>query len=159
MKFHRKEKGFTLIELLVVVSIIGVLSSIVLSSLNTARSRARDVRKISELRSLQTALEIYHLDNNAYPSGISSAGCNFPLRLSVLVDEGYLPALPSDTNSVPFCFNYYGGDNPSGFRCEGLLRSDHQYAIFFSLENENENVDSVTVPTNTFTHCILGPMK
>ena len=64
-----KNKGFTLIELLVVVSIIGVLASIVLSSLGEARSKARDARGISEINTLRTALELYNLDNGKYPSG------------------------------------------------------------------------------------------
>ena len=56
-------KGFTLIELLVVVAIIGLLSSVVLASLNTARAKARDVRRVSDMKALQTALELYANDH------------------------------------------------------------------------------------------------
>jgi len=64
---HRSA-GFTLIELLVVIAIIGLLSSIVLASLQGARAMARDAIRKSDLRQLQLALESYFSSNNAYPS-------------------------------------------------------------------------------------------
>jgi type II secretion system protein G len=63
-----KSKGFTLIELLVVVAIIGVLATIVLSSLSNARAQARDARRVSEMKNFETALEMYYLDYNRYPN-------------------------------------------------------------------------------------------
>jgi type II secretion system protein G len=63
----QKQKGFTLIELLVVVAIIGVLATIVLSSLSNARAQARDARRVSEMKNLEKALEMYYLDYNQYP--------------------------------------------------------------------------------------------
>jgi prepilin-type N-terminal cleavage/methylation domain-containing protein len=64
----QKSKGFTLIELLVVVAIIGILATVVLSSLGAARTRARDARRIAEMKNFQTALEAYYLDYNQYPA-------------------------------------------------------------------------------------------
>jgi type II secretion system protein G len=61
-------RGFTLIELLVVIAIIGLLSSIILASLNGARAKARNARRQADLKELQTALELYYNDHNAYPS-------------------------------------------------------------------------------------------
>ena len=52
----KKNKGFTLIELLVVVAIIGLLASVVLSSLNTARAKGRDAFRLESLHQLQVAL-------------------------------------------------------------------------------------------------------
>jgi len=63
----KNKKGFTLIELLVVVAIIGILATIVLSSLSSARERARDATRLSDIRTIQTALELYNLKTGAYP--------------------------------------------------------------------------------------------
>jgi len=60
------KKGFTLIELLVVIAIIGLLSSIVLVSLNTARAKARDTRRMSDLKQFQTALELCYDKRGKY---------------------------------------------------------------------------------------------
>ena len=68
-----KNFGFTLIELLVVISIIGLLSSIVLTSVNSARVKARDATRIAEVRQLITALQFYYDDNNTFPP---TPGCN-----------------------------------------------------------------------------------
>lgn len=65
--FHPR-KGFTLIELLVVIAIIGLLSSVVLASLNTARAKARDAARISDIRQIQTAIQEYVTDVGHYPN-------------------------------------------------------------------------------------------
>ena len=67
-----KQFGFTLIELLVVVAIVSLLSSIILSSLNTARLKARDTRRKQDMVQLRTALELYYSTNFAYPSSAMS---------------------------------------------------------------------------------------
>ena len=61
------KKGFTLIELLVVVAIIGILASVVLVSLSSARAKARDVQRISDLKQIQNALAVYYGDHRSYP--------------------------------------------------------------------------------------------
>lgn len=63
-----KGQGFTLIELLVVIAIIGLLASVVLVSLNSARSKARDTKRRADLNQVAKALELYYDTNNAYPS-------------------------------------------------------------------------------------------
>ena len=71
---NRKERGFTLIELLVVIAIIGILAAVVLVSLNSARQKSRDARRIADIRQIQTALELYYNDNSGYPAGSPPAG-------------------------------------------------------------------------------------
>ncbi len=62
-----KNKGFTLIELLVVISIIGLLSTLSVVSLNSAREKARDAKRVADVRQVQTALELYFNDAQGYP--------------------------------------------------------------------------------------------
>ena len=61
-----KARGFTLIELLVVIAIIGILSSVVLASLNTARNRGADSAVKSNLANARTEAELYYDTNNGY---------------------------------------------------------------------------------------------
>lgn len=63
-----RNRGFTLIELMVVITIIGLLSSTVITSMRNVRMKAKDARRVSDLRSIRLALELYHSTNNSYPS-------------------------------------------------------------------------------------------
>lgn len=58
-----------MIELLVVIAIIGLLSTLAVVALGSARVKARDSKRLSDLKQLQTALELYYTDQNAYPAG------------------------------------------------------------------------------------------
>lgn len=60
-------KGFTLIELLVVIAIIGLLSTLAVVSLNGARVKARNARRMSDLKQISTAMELYSSENSYYP--------------------------------------------------------------------------------------------
>jgi prepilin-type N-terminal cleavage/methylation domain-containing protein len=63
-----KNKGFTLIELLVVISIISLLSTIVLASLNTARDKARNTYVVQSVNAYITAIKLFYSENGYYPS-------------------------------------------------------------------------------------------
>ncbi|MBI2673944.1 MAG: prepilin-type N-terminal cleavage/methylation domain-containing protein [Candidatus Zambryskibacteria bacterium] len=66
-----EDKGFTLIELLVVIAIIGILSSIVLASLNTARDKGSDAKIKSQLAGLRASAEVYNDSNGNYGPAVS----------------------------------------------------------------------------------------
>ena len=74
----KNKKGFTLIELLVVIAIIGLLSTLSVLALNGARARARDAKRISDIKQIQTALEMYYNENNVYPASTSALTTTTP---------------------------------------------------------------------------------
>ncbi len=68
-KFSFKpRRGFTLIELLVVIVIIGILATLATVTLSSARAKARDARRVSDVKQIQTALELYYNDVTSYPA-------------------------------------------------------------------------------------------
>ena len=75
MKLRANEatpRGFTLIELLVVIAIIGVLASVIIASLGTARDKARDAAIIENMLSLRTTAALYYSENGSYAANNSN---------------------------------------------------------------------------------------
>lgn len=64
---YKNQKGFTLIELLVVVAIIGMLISIILVGLGSARQKSRDAKRLSDMQQIKTGLDLYYNTAAGYP--------------------------------------------------------------------------------------------
>lgn len=85
LRNKNQQTGFTLIELLVVIAIIGLLASVVLLALNSARAKSRDAKRLADVRQLASALELYFNDNSGYPSALTALVPNY---------IGQIPAAP-----------------------------------------------------------------
>lgn len=98
----KNNRGFTLIELLVVISIIGLLSSVVFSSVNSAREKARIARAQADLNQLQLAIEFLYDDTGLSPGKISLSPC-------VQNPEIYLNSSSAGIQSTDGGFPSWGG--------------------------------------------------
>ena len=131
----RKTKGFTLIELLVVIAIIGLLSTLAVVALNSARSKARDAKRIADIKQVQTALELYFNDNNRYPgeSGTPTA------VITAVLGTGSYTCLGTAGWSTSGCAAPYMGLVPSNPGPDGTPytyvrpSSEGSYSIVFTL--------------------------
>ncbi len=116
--FSASKKGFTLIELLVVIAIIGVLSSVVLSSLSSARNKAQDARRKLDVRQLKNALEIYRSNNNQYPQRLDSLGAISPgagsAQTLTIPLTGILSPIPEDPKGTVGWTGYQYITNDTG---------------------------------------------
>jgi len=117
-------KGFTLIELLVVIAIIGILSSVVLASLNDARAKARDTKRLSDMHQMQIALELYYNSFGSYPNS-DFAGCGGwdssgnGTFITPLVSNNFLPINLLDSTVNDNCGNYaYYRYSKGSYKCD-----------------------------------------
>jgi prepilin-type N-terminal cleavage/methylation domain-containing protein len=124
MKFLNKKKGFTLIELLVVVAIIGILATIVLSSLGKARNKAKDAAIQQTMKQIETVMFVYiALENGQIVNGSTYEGSNFTGAPCGTVLVSYMQKL---TQYVPTL------NGESLTQCDS---DDGQYWVYAELSN------------------------
>lgn len=130
--------GFTLIELLVVIAIISVLSSLVFASLSSARMSARDAQRISDIRQIRIALELYRNENGYYPYypswRLSSNSTWDEFQNDIRPYMSKLPVDPinNDPNSGPWGTGIY---NYAYYYLGPVLSTASTYDLVAQLEN------------------------
>ncbi len=136
-------RAFTLIELLVVMAIIGILSSVVLTSLNGARQKGRDARRISDIKQIQLSLELYYDSTGAYPAQICSTATG-PCPSSVLVTNGYIASLPIDpSDNAVYAYSPYA-QTTNNTMCSGYhLGADLESGSTHSALQTDANVTTL----------------
>jgi len=127
----KNKKGFTLIELLVVIAIIGLLATLAVVALQNARQKSRDAKRMSDMKQLQTALDLYFADQGAYPApavdpnelGVDSVVLCDTAAGFQADDTGctttYMDRVPADPGTGAYMYSQTATDN---------------YGITFSLE-------------------------
>lgn len=123
-------KGFTLVELLVVITIIGILATVALVSLNSARSKARDAKRLGDVRQIALALEFCYNDTGKYLPASTFPSAGEPMACA---GTTYISGMPSDPSGGSYT---YGVDNDS---------NPQKYVVATKLEN--------------ITHAALGTDK
>lgn len=131
-----EEKGFTLIELIVVIAIIGLLASIVLTSLGLSRDRAEMTKFQSDYRAVSNALELYRQSNGGYPGTPLT-----PTSIDTLINgslSSYMKQVPSTTSvavssQIPGVYYYLNSSdsNDTQYWC-GDVNSTQDYVVYFT---------------------------
>ena len=170
LKKYNFKSGFTLIELLVVIAIISLLATLAITSLNNARKKSRDAKRLADMKQIQKALDLYYDENGSYiisgncgSTSPLTAWCNtaesisnnhwvrngnvnlsaYLLKDPVDPKSNDLPTWPAESGS-----SYFYLSNGSG-------GSGQWYIIVFGLEDHShdlQNHDGVTACDGTYYH-------
>ena len=110
-KVTNNKKGFTLTEIMVTVSIVSTVSSLGMSQYNDALASARDAQRLANIKQVQTALNLFYLDHEAYPACVATTapteGCYTSLK-NTLEQGTYMSEVPVDPlNQGLYVFKYY----------------------------------------------------
>ncbi|MFA6586020.1 MAG: type II secretion system protein [Candidatus Paceibacterota bacterium] len=164
MKNKIINRGFTLIELLVVVAIISLLSSIVMSSLNSARSKARDATRKNDLRQLSIANELRFSSGNDYASASGWIEPNSNGTPDSIVGEltpGYIaeiPGYPLATRRFMYFRKTTSTSWPALNDCltfYGYTGNASKYGFYINLENPPSSQDPNNVANgDAFDLCV-----
>lgn len=146
-------KGFTLIELLVVIAIIGILASVVLASLNSARVKARNAAHVSQLREYQKSFEMYFANHGVYPpQGAATWGClgtGYPRSQTCWSTSAY-----NESNSAPLRAAI--APYMSGEAIPGSLKHSYYHGAMYRVLNGGRNYQIIYILEGTDQTCPIG---
>lgn len=127
---QKSKLGFTIIELLVVVAIIGLLTSIISFTVNTSRTKARDTRRVTDLKQIKSGLDLYFQHGSGYPD---TPTWNAAVGLQLSCSGTNILQVPKDPVTPTYQYLYTASGN-SFSGCGGTVRGD--YELEFYIENK-----------------------
>ncbi len=162
-----RRAGFTLIELLVVIAIIGLLSTLAVVSLNNARLKSRDAKRVADIKQIQTALELFYSENTKYPNTGSatlavalaiganaditdcagSAACDTISNSGIAAVAGatvYMGMVPGDPSDPAAECGIAAGVTPCIYSYRTADNTTTNYCISFSLEGATGTLSAGT---------------
>jgi len=147
------KNGFTLVELLVAVGIIGLLASISMVSFNGIRGKARDAKRISDIKEVQNALEIYYSSTGYYPSAIATAAAGLgTANVAMLCDTAlgfdteancngktvYMSRVNENPTPNGTAYKY----TPAAAGCDNAATTCQSYKMTFELMSQTGGYDA-----------------
>lgn len=138
----KRVKGFTLIELLVVIVIIGILATLATVTLSSARAKARDARRVSDVKQVQTALELYYNDAGGYPltSSATIMTNNVAIVYGTTTYMAKIPSNPTPMNDGSCSTTAYPNYLYTAVNANGTTNTASSYYISYCLGATTGNI-------------------
>ncbi|MDO8462869.1 MAG: type II secretion system protein [bacterium] len=166
-----RKRGFTLIELLVVIAIIGILATLAVFAVSSARVRARDAKRVADIKQIQSSLDLYAVDKIGYPAqGLAGEGGPAALiiggtQAECLDADGFGSACPQATGNLIYMATVPNNPTPGGrdysYEGEDCVGSEvcNDYTIIFELEAETSELRDVDEDGVTLCEAKSSGMK
>ncbi len=122
-----KYNGFTLIELLIVIAIIGLLATLAIVSLTTAQQKARDTKRLADLKTLQDAVELYYREYDTFPitdATTNATWSDFANSVTPFITN--MPIDETNDDALGYVYTYASSDDGSEYVIAAKLEKlDH----------------------------------
>lgn len=136
----RRTKGFSLIELLIVIAVVGIISVVAVLSLNSAYKQARDAKRMSDVRQIQSVLNLFLNDNSVYP--IMPEGVILGTTSTQVFSSQAGFSSASDAQGITY-MTRVPADPKQNMHYVYVSQDGESYGIRFNLEKENESLGGI----------------